>query len=169
MTVRTFYGKAYIAPKFVTATKGFATAATYGSGKWSTDGVADFITGISSTVNVLPIKNGMTIEEKAVSDFKNGLTDKKNTLMEVTGKFEIELDVRFYNLLKRTFQQVESEIRVADADNNQGVQCFNVIPYFAETTKFGDMQKAEVTFVFRQAANIANGLKRLRILDLTAF
>lgn len=166
MAAKTFQGKMYIAPQYAAGVKGFTNGTNYSSSKWSITGVDACIEVIAASGKTVPISSTLTIEEKSSNQFIDGLTNKKSTMNEVSGKITIEAEIFVYDAIKKAFNGVKSEIRLVDANNMQCIQLMNVIPYFAETTKFGETQSAEITFTYRQGATVSNTLRRFRIVDI---
>jgi hypothetical protein len=166
MTARTFQGKMYIAPEYASGVKGFTNATAYANSKWNITGADNFVAVISTSGKTVPMSSSLTISEKGTTNFVDGLTNKRNALNEVTIKFNVEAEIGVYDLIKKLFNGVKSEIRVCDDDNMQGFQLMNVVPHFVETTKCGEIQMAEVTCTFKQGATVSNTLRRWRFVDI---
>lgn len=157
-----FSGKLYIA-----ASNGFTTPPVYAANTGFTIAESAASAGSAGAVSELMMQGDLVIAGKPKGKSSNGNLTSCVISEETTGKATVAIDAALYDSYVAKYQGVECEIRCVDTDTMQMSNVIMVKPHFAQTTKIGEMQMAELTFDFVQAANISVSKKRNRLVKMT--
>lgn len=157
-----FSGKLYIAAK-----GGFTTPPVYATNTGFTIAESAASAGSAGAVSELMMQGDLVIAGKPKGKSSNGNLTSCVISEETTGKATVAIDAALYDSYVAKYQGVECELRCVDTDTMQLVSDIDIKPHFAQTTKIGEMQMAELTFDFIQAANISVAKKRHRLVKMT--
>lgn len=87
---------------------------------------------------------------------------------KVTGKLVLTGDPGIIGNLKKNRQGKKVNIVLIDRDSAAGDYAHQVVPYFSNTTKIGEVMTVEMTFEYEAGANIPPQNERRRIFNIVS-